>query len=319
MTDLAEPIPGVAPARRIQPARGYLLYLSAATLFSINGTVAKTLMLGGLGATHLSQLRVTVAALLMLIALGATRPAVLRLQRAEVPLLLVFGVFGVAATQGLYFVSIQTLPIGVSLLIEFTSPLLITLWFRFVLHHPTKRIVWAGLVGAIGGLAVVARVWEGFTLEPGGFAAAVGACIALAVYFITADMQVRGTHPRDPVSLTMWGMVAATVFWAIVQPLWAFPVAELGGSAHLLGTAGPLVPVWTLAAWIVVMGTVVPFSLVVLSMQHLRASQASTMGMVEPVIATTIAWFALGETLSPIQLAGGAILLGGVLIAERNR
>jgi drug/metabolite transporter (DMT)-like permease len=319
VTDLAEPIPGVAPARRIQPARGYLLYLGAATLFSINGTVAKSLMLGGLGATHLSQLRVTGAAILMLAGLAVFRPATLRLRRAELPLLLVYGVLGVAATQGLYFISIVTLPIGVSLLVEFTSPLLITLWFRFALHHPTKRIVWVGLVAALGGLAVVARVWEGFTLDPGGFAAAVGACIALAVYFVTTDMQVRGDHPRDPVSLTAWGMAAAAVFWAVVQPLWTFPLGELAGSAHVLGTTGPMVPVWTLTAWIVVMGTVVPFSLVVLSMQHLRASQASTMGMVEPVIATTIAWVALGETLSPIQIAGGALLLGGVVLAERNR
>ncbi len=319
MTDLAEPIPGVPLALRIRPARGYLLYLGAATLFSINGTVAKTLMLGGLGATYLSQLRVTGAAILMLVGLLVLRPATLRLRRAELPLLLVYGVMGVAATQALYFISIVTLPIGVSLLIEFTSPLLITLWFRFALHHPTKRIVWVGLVAAVGGLAVVARAWEGFTLDPGGFAAAVGACIALAFYFVATDMQVRGDHPRDPVSLTAWGMAAAAVFWAVVQPLWTFPLGELAGTAHMLGTAGPVVPVWSLTLWIVVMGTVVPFSLVVLSMQHLRASQASTMGMVEPVIATAIAWVALGEMLSPIQIAGGALLLGGVVLAERNR
>ena len=319
MTDLVEPIPGVAPAPQVRAGRGYLLYLAAAVLFSINGPVAKSLMLGGLGATYLSQLRVTGAAIIMLAGLAVLRPATLRLRRAELPLLLVYGVLGVGATQGLYFISITTLPIGVSLLIEFTSPLLITLWFRFALHHPTKRIVWVGLVGALGGLAVVARVWEGFTLDPVGFAAAVAACFALAFYFVSTDMQVRGDHPRDPVSLTAWGMAVAAVFWAVVQPVWTFPLGELAGSAPILGTTGPLVPAWTLSAWIVVMGTVVPFSLVVLSMQHLRASQASTMGMVEPVIATTIAWVALGETLSPVQMVGGAILLGGVVLAERNR
>ena len=319
MTDLVEPLPGVTPATQLHPARGYLFYLAAATLFSINGTVAKTLMLGGLGPTYLSQLRVTGAAVLMLAALAIARPSALRLRRAEVPLLVVYGVLGVAATQALYFISIVTLPIGVSLLIEFTSPVLITLWFRFALGHPTRRIVWAGLLAAVVGLAVVARVWDGFTLDPGGFAAAVGAAIALALYFITADMQVRGTHPRDPVSLTMWGMVAATIFWAALQPVWAFPLDLLAGSAHLLGTAGPLVPVWALCVWIIVMGTVAPFSLVVLSIRHLRASQASTMGMTEPVIATAIAWFALGETLSPIQLVGAAIVLGGIVVAERNR
>lgn len=69
----------------------------------------------------------------------------------------------------------------------------------------------------------------------------------------------------------------------------------------------------------IVLGTVVPFSLVVVSMQHLRASQASVVGMVEPIIATVIAWLALGETLEPIQLVGAAIVLGSVMVAERNR
>ena len=48
MTDLAEPLPGVTPARVRHPARGYLLYLVAALLFALNGTVAKTLLLGGI-------------------------------------------------------------------------------------------------------------------------------------------------------------------------------------------------------------------------------------------------------------------------------
>jgi len=41
-----------------------------------------------------------------------------------------------------------------------------------------------------------------------------------------------------------------------------------------LGDAGPALPAAGLAGWMVVLGTVVPFSLVVLSMQHLRASPA---------------------------------------------
>jgi drug/metabolite transporter (DMT)-like permease len=69
----------------------------------------------------------------------------------------------------------------------------------------------------------------------------------------------------------------------------------------------------------VVLGTVVPFSLVVVSMQHLRASQASAVGMTEPILATVVAWVVLGEALSPIQVVGAAIVLGSVFVAERNR
>jgi drug/metabolite transporter (DMT)-like permease len=179
--------------------------------------------------------------------------------------------------------------------------------------------VWGALLAALVGLAVVAQVWDGFTLDALGVVWGFGAALTLAIYYVTADIQVRRPRPRDPVSLTLWGMGAAAVFWALVQPWWSFPWASLGGVAHLAGEAGPVVPTAVLAGWMIVLGTVVPFSLVVLSMQHLRASQASVVGMTEPIFATAIAWVVLGESFTPIQMAGAVIVLGGVLVAERNR
>ena len=319
MTDLAEPLPGVKEARSRHPAAGYLLYLVAALLFAFNGVVAKTLLLGGMEASRLSQLRATLAFLILLGFVALTRRSALRLRRAEIPLLVTYGVLGIALTQFLYFAAIERLPIGVALLIEFTAPLMIAVWFRFGLGHPTKPAVWGALVAALVGLAIVAQVWEGLTLDPLGVACAAGAALALAVYYITADMQVRRPEARDPVSLTMWGMGAAALFWAIVAPWWSFPMDGLAGSLRLFGGEGPMVPAAGLAGWLVVLGTVFPFSLVVLSMQHLRASQASVVGMTEPIIATVIAWIVLGESFTPAQMAGAAIVLVSVLVAERSR
>jgi drug/metabolite transporter (DMT)-like permease len=179
--------------------------------------------------------------------------------------------------------------------------------------------VWVALCTALLGLAIVAQVWQGLTLDPLGVAFAVGAMLALVVYYVSADMQVQRPGHRDPVSLTMWGMGAAALFWAIVQPLWTFPVGAFAGSMHLFGQSGPEVPATALTAWMVILGTVVPFSLVVVSLQHLRASQASAVGMTEPIFATVIAWIVLGEALTPVQVLGAAIVLGSVLVAELNR
>jgi drug/metabolite transporter (DMT)-like permease len=319
VADLAEPLPGVPEAARRDPVRGYLLYLCAAVLFSLNGTVAKTLLLAGIEATRLSQLRATLAFLILLAVVVLTNRRALRLRRTEVPLLLLYGVGGIAMTQFLYYAAIARIPISIALLIEFMSPLVIAIWFRFALGHRTPRIVWAALVAAVVGLAIVAQVWEGMTFDPVGVAFAFGAMLALVVYYLSADAAVRLPSPRDAVSLTMWGMGAAALLWAIVAPWWTFPFDVFGRAVHLLGDAGPLVPAWLLAAWMVVMGTVLPFSLVVFSMHHLRASQASTVGMTEPIFATAIAWLALGETMTPVQIAGAVVVLGSVLLAERNR
>jgi drug/metabolite transporter (DMT)-like permease len=55
------------------------------------------------------------------------------------------------------------------------------------------------------------------------------------------------------------------------------------------------------------------------SLQHIRASQASVVGMTEPLLASVIAWVALGEVLTPVQLLGAVTVLVGVFLAERYR
>jgi drug/metabolite transporter (DMT)-like permease len=319
VSDLAEPIPGVAPARTRHPATGYVLYLCAAALFALNGTISKSILLTGFDSARLSQIRVTVAFLILLVFLAVTRPAALRLRKSEIPILLAYGVLGVAMTQYLYFVAIARLPVGIALLIEFTAPIMVALWFRFGMHQPTKRTVWAALVIAMAGLAMVGQVWLGFTLDGIGVIAGFGAAAALALYYILADVQVRRPNARDPVSLTMWGFGAAALFWAIVQPWWSFPWEGLTGDGYPLGETGPAVPIWMLCSYMIILGTVVPFWLVMVSLQHIRASQASVVGMTEPLLATFIAWVALGEVLAPVQIIGAVVVLIGVFLAERSR
>ena len=68
-----------------------------------------------------------------------------------------------------------------------------------------------------------------------------------------------------------------------------------------------------------IFGTVVPFWLEVEALRNIRASQASVIGMTEPLVASAIAWVDLGEILTPVQIAGAVVVLVGVYVAERSR
>jgi drug/metabolite transporter (DMT)-like permease len=61
--------------------------------------------------------------------------------------------------------------------------------------------------------------------------------------------------------------------------------------------------------------------LVAAALRHLPATSVGLIGMVEPVIAAAVAWVTLGagEALNPAQLAGGALVLTGVTLAETAR
>ena len=319
MSDLIEPIPGVSLTKNPHPYTGYFLYLIASVLFALNGTVSKAILVTGIDTERLSQLRVSVAFLILLTFVAIKRPKALRLTRKEIPVLIAYGILGVAMTQYLYFVALVYLPVGVALLIEFTAPVMVALWMRLVWKEPTRKTVWLALGMAIAGLALVAQIWNGFALNAIGVIAALLAAVSLTVFYILGDKQMRVENHRDPVSLVMWGFAAATLFWAIFQPWWSFPWDLLSGNSEPLGSASISLPIWSLSIYLVLLGTVIPFWLTVESLKHLRASQASTVGLTEPLFATIIAWILLGESLTSVQLAGGALILVGVFVAEHSR
>ena len=308
----AQPDVGFHP----RPVLGYVLYLSGALLFGINGTVSKVLLTSVDDAARVSQLRVSFAFLILLVVVALANPRSLPLRRHEIGPVAAYGVLGVSMTQWLYFVALTRMPVGIALLIEFTAPIMVVLWVRYGWRRPVRNTVWLGLALALVGLAMVAQVWLGLTLDSLGVAAAFGAAAALAIYYLLGETCSRD---RDPVSLTLWGFAFATLMWAVVQPWWSFPWQALQGSASPLGEDTAAVPLWGLAVWMVVLGTIAPFWLVLAAIRHIGAAGASIIGMTEPFIAALVAWVVLNEVLTPAQLLGGAVILTGVVIAERAR
>lgn len=68
-----------------------------------------------------------------------------------------------------------------------------------------------------------------------------------------------------------------------------------------------------------VLGTVVPYTLVLAGVQMISAAPAGLLGMIEPVAAAGAAWLVLGESMTGLQVAGGVVVLAGVALAETAR
>ncbi|MBD0338446.1 MAG: EamA family transporter [Thermoleophilia bacterium] len=317
---MAEPLIQLPEEPRVRrPALGYAMVWTAALLFAVNGTVAKVVLeSAGLSTVELTQARSTGAFLGFALVLAVTRPRSFRVGRRELLSLSVFGVTGVAFVQWLYFVAIDRLPIGIALLLQYLAPLLVALWARYVLREPVRRRIWAALALALAGLSLIVQVWAGgLALDGVGVAAALGAAGAYALYVLMAE---RAVARRDPISVACYGFLFAAAFWFAVQPLWEFPLGRLGAETSLLGNlAGTSLPAWLLVAFVVVGGTIASFGLIVTALRHVPATRVAIVAMLEPVAATAVAWVWLGETLGPEQLAGGAIVLAAIVLAQTSR
>ncbi|HZC29614.1 MAG TPA: EamA family transporter [Gaiellaceae bacterium] len=315
---MVEPIlPAGARQRGRRPLLGYGMIFLASTLFAINGTVSKVIQDAGLSSARLTEVRSTGAFAGLALVLALTNRQALRLRAREIPLLVLFGVCGLAFVQWFYFVAIHRLAIGIALLIQYLAPLLVALWARFVGHEEVRRRIWLALALALAGLALVVEIWSGIALDTRGVAASLAGALSYALYILVAEHAVA---TRDPISLSCYGFFFASLFWAVFQPWWTFPDGVVGRTTSLHGHLASLhLPVWALVAWLIVLGAIVPFALVVAALRHVSATRAGIAAMLEPPAATLVAFLWLGESLGLFQLLGGGLVLAAIGLAQTSR
>jgi drug/metabolite transporter (DMT)-like permease len=308
----------VAPARLRRPRRGYAMAVAAALLWGANGAVSKTILSTGLESVRLAQVRSLGAAAGLFAILAVTSPGRLRVSRRELPYLVLFGVAGLAFVQWFYFLAIHRLAIGVALLLEYLAPLLVALWARLAYRDPVRRRIWAALALALAGLALIVNLFGGgASLSGAGVLFGLGAALTYALYILLAEHAVGN---RDPVSLLAWGFGLSSVFWAVLAPWWSFPGSTLTETTSLHGHLHAVhLPVWALALWMIVLGTILPFFLLVSALRHLSATRVGIVAMLEPVAGALVAWAWLAESLTGVQLAGAVVVLAAIALAQTAR
>ena len=297
--------------------KGEILTLLGAVFFSFNGVVAKLVLTSGLSSMRLTQVRCGGAFIFLGLYMLLRHRHKLKATKAELPHLFAYGIVGFLAVQALYFVAITRLHVSIGLILEFTAPIWIVLWLRFVKRKVVPQLMWVAILLAFGGLVLIAQVWKGSTLDPIGVIAALLDGIVLAAFFLIGE---KLTDKRDVESLMVYGFGFASVGLAIAMPLWSYPTEIFTQSMNLQGRFAAFdLPGWVLIAWVIIMGTIVPYLLVVNGLKLLSASTSSVMGMAEPVLAGVFAWIWLSEKWNFIQLVGGVTVIIGIILADKAR
>ena len=301
----------------LKERRSEILLTLAALMFASNGIASKLLLNDYISAWRLAQVR-SISTFIILAAYITWRaPKTLRITKREVPRLAALGIIGIAAVNGAYFLAISRMHVSIALLIEFTAPVWIVLYLRYVRKKHVPNEMWTALFLALLGLAFVAQVWKGLTLDGIGVLAALGAAFALAFFFLAGEVI---TSQRDVQSVTMWGFGFAALGWSLLMPIWTFPFDVFTVSIPLEGALdGYSAPGWVLILYVVLIGTVLPYLLTLNGLRNLSASTTSAFGMLEPIFAGAVAWFWFSESWTVIQLLGGVIVIAGIYMADRAR
>ncbi|MFO7192741.1 MULTISPECIES: EamA family transporter [Thermocrispum] len=294
------------------PGRGLLFVLLSAVSFSSSGVLAKPVMLAGMTPQQVAAARIGLAAAILLAGVALVRPSLLKVRRGDWPLLVGFGLLGVAGAQLMYFVAASRIPVGVAILLEFTSPVLVALWVRFVRRVHMPRALYGGVALAMLGLALVAQVWQGLRLDLLGMGAGLLAAVCASAYFLLGE---RGMTAQHPLGMVTWGLTFGALTVCAAAPPWTWPAEKLTMTVPF----GPWTPpAWLLLVAVAVVSTVLAYLTGLFALRHLPAAVASALGLVEPLAATALAWVLIDEALTLVQLVGAVAVLAGATIVQLN-
>lgn len=177
--------------------------------------------------------------------------------------------------------------------------------------------MWWGLVIGLTGLALIAQVWRGLTLDGLGVFYALMCAFALTVYFLVGEKLVGVKSSEATMAL---GLGISSAFFAIIQPWWSFPFEQLQEVVQLTGRLSEIsVPNYLLVLWVIIFGTAIPYFLVLTGLRGLSAAKTSAIGMSEPVFGGIFAWIFLYEKLNFTQSVGVIVVLVGIYLANRAR
>ena len=285
---------------------GVAAMVLSAVSFGTSGAFIKPLLEAGWSPAAAVTVRALAGSVVLLpIVLFALRGRWSALWRARWRVL-GMGLIAVAFTQFAYFAAISRIPVSTALLIEYLAPLLLVLWAWAATRRMPRPAVLLGSVLAIGGLVLVIGPGALQAVDPLGLALAFAAAVGCAVYFVVAARPADGL---PPVALAGAGLLLGGLALGLIGLTGALPLETVGGDVALLGGSAPW---WVPLAVVAIAGTAIAYATGIAGSARLGSRLASFLGLLEVVFASIFAWLLLGESLTVLQILGGALILAGI-------
>lgn len=291
---------------RSPKAVGLLALLLSSACFGTSGSFAKALLVTGWSSGAIVTLRIGGAALVLLpfalISLRGRWAAV----RAELPVVAAYGLIAVAGCQVAYFYAVQRLTVGVALLLEYLGVVLVVAWVALRSRRLPNAVTALGAALALIGLVVVLDLTSAERPDLVGVLWGLAAAVGLAVFYTVAARPSQ----LPPVGLAGLGMAFGAVALLVLGGLRLLP---LSASTDDLRLAVAVLPWWAGILELAVVAAALAYFVGVFGARRLGSTISSFVGLTEVLFAILFAWILLGELPGWMQLAGGVLILVGVV------
>ncbi|MEM0703276.1 threonine/homoserine exporter RhtA [Enterobacter quasihormaechei] len=227
------------------------------------------------GAPGVTALRIALGTLILVVIF---KPWRLRFKKEQRLPLLFYGL-ALGGMNYMFYLSIQTIPLGIAVALEFTGPLAVAL---FSSRRPVD-FIWVIL--AVLGLWFLLPLGQSVSqIDLTGAALALGAGACWAVYILTGQ---RAGKEHGPATVALGSLIAAIIFVPIgmaqaTDSIWQWSILPVGLAVAILSTA-------------------LPYSLEMIALTRLPTRIFGTLMSMEPALAAISGMIFLGETLTLVQ------------------
>lgn len=227
------------------------------------------------GAPGVTALRIALGTLILVVIF---KPWRLRFKKEQRLPLLFYGL-ALGGMNYMFYLSIQTIPLGIAVALEFTGPLAVAL---FSSRRPVD-FIWVIL--AVLGLWFLLPLGQSVSqVDLTGAALALGAGACWAVYILTGQ---RAGEEHGPATVALGSLIAAVIFVPIgmaqaTDSIWQWSILPVGLAVAILSTA-------------------LPYSLEMIALTRLPTRIFGTLMSMEPALAAISGMIFLGETLTLVQ------------------
>ncbi len=271
-------------ATRGAPRSAVLLVLAGLACQEVGASLA-VMLFDDVGPLGMVMLRLVFSAVLLLL---IARPRLRGHSRRGWRAVVEFGVV-LATMNGLFYLALERLPLGVTVTIEVLGPLTLSI----LASRRASAWVWAG-VALLGVAALGGGGWD--RLDPLGVVFALGAAASWALY-ILASARVGREFPR------LDGLALAMAVGAVLAL--PFGIVDAGGA--LLR-----VELLAVGAAVAVLSSTIPYALELIALRRLPAAAFAILMSLGPATASIAGFLLLGQHLTWLEIAG----IGLVIIAS---
>lgn len=298
------------PAGGSRLASGLVLAVVSATAFGASGALARGLLDTGWTPGSSVLVRVGLAALVVLPFGLASLRGRWSLLRRNAALVVTYGVLAVAGAQFCYFSAVQHMQVGPALLIEYTAPAAVVVWLWLRHGQRPGPVTLVGAALAAAGLVLVLDLLSGADLSVVGVLWSLGAMVGAASYFVISADEGNGL---PPLTLAAGGLVVGAAVLGLLGLVGVLPMA---GSTRPVTYGTTTVDWWVPLVLLGLVTAALAYTTGIAAGRRLGSRLASFVALLEVLAGVGFAWLLLDELPRPVQLAGGLLILAGVVAVK---